>query len=340
MRLFGGERISNVMAKLKIPEGEPIQHSMISKSVERAQKKVEENNFGIRKRLLEYDNVMNQQREVIYNRRRAALRGERLKGELFDYIEDMAYNLIDEYKPEKRVKEFKDAVRAQLLCEVYVTDKDFEKENNNDLIETVVKSAKEFYQRKENMLGKEFMAKLERVAVLQTIDDKWREHLRVMDDLKEGIHLRSYGQKDPLLEYKSEAYKIFVELIAEINKESVLFAFKYFPQVVQREVRQRRPAHDVAQAGAEDVPQLRQRTSSGSLRFEHSTQTPAFLQNAPQQAQPEGEATTVGHTYKHTDKKYGRNDTVRVKYPDGKIVEAKYKKLELDIQNSMCKVLD
>ena len=340
MRLFGGERISNVMAKLKIPEGEPIQHSMISKSVERAQKKVEENNFGIRKRLLEYDNVMNQQREVIYNRRRAALRGERLKGELFDYIEDMAYNLIDEYKPEKRVKEFKDAVRAQLLCEVYVTDKDFEKENNNDLIETVVKSAKEFYQRKENMLGKEFMAKLERVAVLQTIDDKWREHLRVMDDLKEGIHLRSYGQKDPLLEYKSEAYKIFVELIAEINKESVLFAFKYFPQVVQREVRQRRPAHDVAQAGAEDVPQLRQRTSSGSLRFEHSTQTPAFLQNAPQQAQPEGEATTVGHTYKHTDKKYGRNDTVRVKYPDGKIVEAKYKKLELDIQNSVCKVLD
>jgi preprotein translocase subunit SecA len=340
MRLFGGERIANVMAKLKIPEGEPIQHKMISKSVERAQKKIEENNFGTRKRLLDYDNVMNQQREVIYNRRRAALRGERLKGELFDYIEDMVYNLIDEYKPEKRVKEFKDAIRAQLLCEVDVTDKDFEGSNDNELIERVVKSAREFYKRKEDMLGLEFMSKLERVAVLQTIDDKWREHLRVMDDLKEGIHLRSYGQKDPLLEYKSEAYKIFVQLIAEINKDSVVFAFKYFPQMVERQVRVRRPIAGDTDTTADGMPRVRQRSNTSNMKFEHSDQTPDFLRNVPKQGQPEGQATTVGQTFRRSDKKYGRNDSVKVKYRDGRISEGKYKKFEIDIQNAACDVLD
>ncbi|GAB1371708.1 preprotein translocase subunit SecA [Candidatus Kapaibacterium sp.] len=341
MRLFGGERIANVMAKLKIPEGEPIQHSMISKSVERAQKKVEENNFAIRKRLLEYDNVMNQQREVIYNRRRAALRGERLKGELFDYIEDIVTDLIEEYKPDKRVKEFKDSIRAHLLCEVYVTEKDFESNNDNELIERVSKAAKDFYKRKEEMLGIEFMSKLERVAVLQTIDDKWREHLRVMDDLKEGIHLRSYGQKDPLLEYKSEAYKLFVDLVHEINKESVYFAFKYFPQVVQQQVRVRRPISPVAtDTTADGMPRVMQRTNTSTMKFEHSNQTPAFLQNVPQQEQPTGQATTVSQTFKRNERKFGRNDNVKVKYRDGKIVEAKYKKLEFDIQNDMCEVLD
>ncbi len=340
MRLFGGERIANVMAKLKIPEGEPIQHKMISKSVERAQKKIEENNFGTRKRLLDYQNVINQQREVIYNRRRAALRGERLKGELFDYIEDMVYNLIDEYKPEKRVKEFKDAIRAQLLCEVDVTDKDFEGSNDNELIERVVKSAREFYKRKEDMLGLEFMSKLERVAVLQTIDDKWREHLRVMDDLKEGIHLRSYGQKDPLLEYKSEAYKIFVQLIAEINKDSVVFAFKYFPQMVERQVRVRRPVAGDTDTTADGMPRVRQRSNTSNMKFEHSDQTPDFLRNVPKQGQPEGQATTVGQTFRRSDKKYGRNDSVKVKYRDGRISEGKYKKFEIDIQNAACDVLD
>jgi preprotein translocase subunit SecA len=340
MRLFGGERIANVMAKLKIPEGEPIQHSMISKSVERAQKKVEENNFGIRKRLLEYDNVMNQQREVIYTRRRAALRGERLKGEIFEYIEDIAANLIDEFKPEKRVKELKDAIRANLLCEVYITDKDLDNSNDNELIERIVKEAKEFYIRKEKMLGIEFMSRLERVAVLQTIDDKWREHLRVMDDLKEGIHLRSYGQKDPLLEYKSEAYKLFVDLVQEINKESVVFAFKYFPQVVERQVKVKRPSDVSAEVGVDGLPRVRSRSNTSNMKFEHSDQTPAFLNNVPQQEQPTGQATTVGHTFKRIEKKYGRNDNVKVKYRDGKVIEGKYKKFENDIQNALCDVLD
>jgi len=336
MRLFGGERIASVMASLKIPEGEPIQHSIISKSVERAQKKVEENNFAIRKRLIEYDDVMNQQREVIYKRRLSALRGERLRGELFDYIEDMANEWVENAKENKDLKYLKDTVRANLLCEIEIDSKQLDELKAEEIVSIIIKTAEEFYNRKEQMLSKDFMARLERVAVLQTIDDKWREHLRQMDDLKEGIHLRSYGQKDPLLEYKAEAYQLFVQLIKDINKESVNFAFKYFPQIVERQVRVRNNV-SVTKDG---LPAVRSRTQNANMRYEHSNEAPAFIRNIPQQQSPEGQATTVSQTYKRTDKKFGRNDIVKVKYPDGKIIEAKYKKVEDDINNNVCEIIE
>ncbi len=336
MRLFGGERIASVMGKLKIPEGEPIQHSMISKSVERAQKKVEENNFGIRKRLIDYDDVMNQQREVIYKRRHSALRGERLRGEIFDYIDDIAYDWVEDAKGMKDFKSLKDIVRANLLCEVNLSEKELDELKTDEVVQKIISSAEEFYNRKEQMLGKDFMARLERVAVLQTIDDKWREHLRSMDDLKEGIHLRSYGQKDPLLEYKGEAYQLFIQLVKDINKESVAFAFKYFPQMVERQVKVR----SASPTGADGLPKVKSRTHTGNMKFEHSSETPSFLKNSPQQNAPEGQATTVSQTFKRAEKKYGRNDLVKVKYPDGKIVEAKYKKVEEDVTNSVCEIID
>ncbi len=340
MRLFSGDKIAGVMSRLKIPEGEPIQHSMISKTVERAQKKVEENNFSIRKRLLEYDNVMNQQREVIYNRRRQALRGERLKGEIFEFVEDTAFEWVENYKEELDLKGLQDTVRANLLCEIKITADEFDKLKTDDIVAKIISSAEEFYKRKEEMLGKEFMAKLERVAVLQTIDDKWKEHLRGMDDLKEGIHLRSYGQKDPLLEYKSEAFKLFVELVKDINKEAMSFAFRYFPQVVQREMRGKRPVTYKAAVNDEGVPIVTNKTQSSNLKFEHSTQTPAFLANVPEQSGPEGSATSVSKTFKRDIKKIGRNDVVKVKYTNGKIVEAKFKKVENDIVSQACELLD
>jgi len=336
MRLFGGERIASVMASLKIPEGEPIQHSIISKSVERAQKKVEENNFAVRKRLIEYDDVMNQQREVIYKRRLSALRGERLRGELFDYIEDIAYDWVENAKENKDLKYLKDIVRANLLCEIEIDSKQLDELKSEEIVRNILKTAEDFYNRKEQMLGKDFMARLERVAVLQTIDDKWREHLRQMDDLKEGIHLRSYGQKDPLLEYKAEAYQLFVQLIKDINKESVNFAFKYFPQIVERQVRVRNNV-SVTKDG---LPAVRSRTQNANMRYEHSNEAPAFIRNIPQQQSPEGQATTVSQTFKRTDKKFGRNDIVKVKYPDGKIIEAKYKKVEEDINNNVCEIIE
>ncbi len=340
MRLFSGDKIAGVMSRLKIPEGEPIQHSMISKTVERAQKKVEENNFAIRKRLLEYDNVMNQQREVIYNRRRQALRGERLKGEIFEFVEDIAYDWVEDSKAELDLKGLKDAVRTNLLCEVNITEDELDKLKTDEIVKKIISSAEEFYNRKEEMLGKDFMAKLERVAVLQTIDDKWKEHLRMMDELKEGIHLRSYGQKDPLLEYKTEAYKIFVNLIREINKEALTFAFRYFPQVIQREVKGRGRAIYRAVASDDGMPMVQTRTQTSNLKFEHSTETPAFLRKAPQQTQPDGIATSVSRTFKRDIKKICRNDIVKVKYSNGKVVEAKFKKVEADIQNQICELLD
>ncbi|MBM2815453.1 MAG: preprotein translocase subunit SecA [Ignavibacteria bacterium] len=303
MRLFGGERIAGVMQRLKVPEGEPIQHPMITKSVERAQKKVEENNFGIRKRLLEYDNVMNQQREVIYTRRRAALRGERLKGELFEYIEVIAEDWYDEYHENNDLKTMKSEIRTLLLSEPNINEQEFESLKKEDCVDRIIEAADEFYQRKEEMLGSEFMSRLETIAVLQTIDDKWREHLRTMDDLKEGIHLRAYGQKDPLLEYKGEAFKLFMDLIRDINKESIAFAFKYFPRISEREARYR-----AAQArAAEGLPKLRQSgIQRSAMQYQHAGELPSFITQGGGGQQQQEEAVQV-RTVRHTEPKLKRN---------------------------------
>lgn len=303
MRLFGGERIANIMQKLKIPEGEPIQHPLITKNVEKAQKKVEENNFGIRKRLLEYDNVMNQQREVIYTRRRNALTGERLRPEIFEYIEDLAYDWYDEYHPDLKLEDFKNAVRSTLLCEINLSKDEFENLKKEEIIQRVLDASKEFYDRKEQFLGTEFMAQLERIATLQIIDEKWREHLREMDDLREGIHLRSYGQKDPLLEYKAEAYSLFVQLIKSINRDIVKFVFRYFPPIIEREVR-------AAGRIRKDLPTLRKvMPEQSSLQFSHSETLPQFLVSpfSGQQNVESGDFKPV-KTYRKTEKEIGRND--------------------------------
>jgi len=243
-----------------MPDGEPIQHPLITKTVENAQKKVEENNFAIRKHLLEYDDVMNQQREVIYSRRRAALRGDRLKGELFEYVEELSEDWYDEFHPTRDLQNLKNKVRSILLCEIQITDEQFSEMKMQECTEIIIKSAEEFYTRKENMLGKDYMMQLEKYAVLQTIDDKWKEHLRMMDEIKEGIYLRSYGQKDPLLEYKQEAFKQFVELIHDINLGAVSIAFKFFPQIVHAqdaEVARAQSKH------ARNIPTVRSRNLNG-----------------------------------------------------------------------------
>lgn len=321
MRLFGGERVAGIMQRLKVPEGEPIEHKMMTNSVERAQKKVEENNFSIRKRLLEYDNVMNQQREVIYDRRRHALRGERLKGELFEFVEETAGEWFDEYQPNVEVQKLRDDVRKNFLCEIELDENGFRSMTREACISMVVEAARQVYTRKEQMLGAEFMGNLERVAVLQTIDDKWREHLRAMDDLKEGIHLRAYGQKDPLVEYKGEAYKLFVELIGEINRESVHFAFAYFPQVVERPA----PAQNPEMAGSTVVqrtapPRAEQpiaptvtAMSTQMLSFSHPSVTaisgmaPAARPSAAP-APVDEQGNSASHTVTRSEPRVGRNE--------------------------------
>jgi preprotein translocase subunit SecA len=312
LRLFGGDKIAGVMQFLKVPEGEPIEHNQVTKSVERAQKKVEENNFGIRKRLLEYDNVMNQQREVIYDRRRHALKGERMRGELFEYIKEIAGMMYDNHHEEADVEGFREELRTTLLCDVELHEADFRSMRREEAVELVLKIADEVYSRKEQMLGTEFMAELERVAILQTIDDKWREHLRVMDELKEGIHLRAYGQKDPLLEYKGEAYRLFVELIQDINKESVHFAFRYFPQV---QPQQQRAVSTSGIIGSFQAPTISgvNTTALKRSRPDATTYTGYNMQEMASQAEHSLENTPNGagthrKTIVNTTPKIGRND--------------------------------
>ena len=254
MRLFGSDRISSIMQRIGIQEGEVIQHPMITKSVERAQKKVEENNFSIRKRLLEYDDTMNSQREVIYSRRQKALQGDRLKSEILDLTEEFISSLVDKHFEEINSEAIKEEVLHNLLVEVKLEPEEFEKIGRDGLVDRILSAAKDFYAKKEEMLGSELMARLERYAVLSVIDNKWKEHLREMDDLKEGIGLRAYGQKDPLVEYKGEAFKLFVQLLEQVRNESVSFAFKFFPQA-PGEVQERRksPVQRVVETKQEAV---------------------------------------------------------------------------------------
>lgn len=242
MRLFGSERISRVMERLGIKEGEAIEHSMITNSVERAQKKVEENNFGIRKRLLEYDNVMNQQREVIYDRRRQALEGERVKDEIFEMARSYVEKMVAKYYDDTDIDGLIDEVRRTFLVMMEITPAQFQQLGDRGLVDEIMKNVEEVYKRKEEKYGLELIAQVERFGMLTVIDDKWKEHLREMDDLKEGINFRAYGQKDPLIEYKKDGFELFLRMLEDISKDVISFVFKFttreeqIPRQRQRDV--------------------------------------------------------------------------------------------------------
>lgn len=287
MRLFGSDRAANIMGKIGLEEGEVIQHPLITRSVERAQKKVEENNFSIRKRLLEFDNVMNQQREVIYNKRRQALEGERLKGEVFEYLNEYVEDLVDKHYDNGELEIIHDNLLQNLLVDFKIDRDTFQTLGADGLRDKILEAAKEFYKRKEEMLGHELMARLERYAVLSVIDEKWKEHLREMDDLKEGIGLRAYGQKDPLIEYKSEGFKLFLQLLENIRNDVVSFCFKFFPAQPD-EVKERK-----------QKPQQRMTTIKDSV-------TNLGLQGQPQT--DEGGRRGKAQPVVRTEEKVGRND--------------------------------
>lgn len=234
MRLFGSDRIAGIMTKLGAEEGEVIEHPMITRMIERAQKKVEENNFGIRKRLLEYDNVMNQQREVIYSKRRHALLGEHLEDDINQMLDDYVSDLVERHYEPGTIDEMKDELRTNLLVNLEMTPAEFQNLGEAGVVQHIMNAAFDFLKRKRTSIGDEAMNFIQKIALLQVIDSRWKEHLREMDDLKEGIYLRAYGQKDPVLEYKSEAYKMFIELIGLINKEALNLVFKLFPENQQQ----------------------------------------------------------------------------------------------------------
>lgn len=231
MRLFGSERIARIMQRLKIPEDEPIEHPWVTKALERAQEQVERRNFDIRKHLLEYDDVMNKQREVIYREREKVLQGENLKEDILGMMEGLVDALLSEYADEKIRPE--DWDRKSLLAKVkyhFSTEIPYsslsEVYDRKELQQIILEAAKKSYQQKDKRLGDELMRGLERMALLHTMDSGWKDHLYTMDILKEGIGLRGYGQHDPLIEYKREAYSMFEELVQRIRQGVIEFIFK------------------------------------------------------------------------------------------------------------------
>lgn len=229
MRLFGSDRVISVMDRLGHEEGDVIEHSMVTRSIERAQKKVEQQNFAIRKRLLEYDDVLNQQRDVIYKRRRGALTKKRLTADIFDLLHDYTQNIVGRFAKDFDAKGLEEQVLKDLSVEFRTDTETFESDGIEETAEKLYRSTLDFYKRKEAAIPEEIMRQIEKYAVLSVIDQKWREHLREIDTLKEGINLRAYGQKDPLLEYKQEAYKLFAGMLGDIENETLSLAFKLFP---------------------------------------------------------------------------------------------------------------
>lgn len=230
MRLFGSERVSSIMDKMGIGDGEVITHSMISRSIEKAQKKVEERNFGIRKHLLEYDDVMNQQREVIYDRRNYALHGGNLQEEIDAMIDDYVNEVVMQFTDNPEIEYWNWDTLRQETISVLMTDihlDEFENEINRELLKKkLIEKAKDTYKRKNEIIPSEIMKQLERWAYLRTIDKLWKEHLFELDQVKEGIGLQAYGQKDPLIAYKSEAFRLFKELLDRINHDSLQLMFR------------------------------------------------------------------------------------------------------------------
>jgi len=233
MRLFGSERIANVMNRMGAEEGEVIVHPLITKSIEKAQKRVETQNFAIRKRLLEYDNVMNQQREVIYQRRAIALKGEDPKQEVMDILDDYVQTQVDEYIPPRAHTEdwefdaLMEAISLAVPLDVNPIKEQLYSLSRNELADLIKEKAMEIYNLKESRVGEERMRIFERFLMLRVIDDEWKDHLYEMDMLKEGIHLRAYGQKDPLIEYKRESYLMFETLINRINEKTLNILWKF-----------------------------------------------------------------------------------------------------------------
>ena len=239
MRIFGADNITGIMDKLGMEEDEPIEHSLITKSIERAQKKVEDHNYNIRKYVLEYDDVMNQQREVLYEQRRRILRNESLRDTINEMIDKLVTESVDAYADEKLYPEEWDYeglykhLSQYFLTEEIMSSQDMEEYSRQELLERLLEIAHAEYQDRVDMLGDAMFGQLEKAIMLRVVDNKWMEHLDNMDMLREGIGLRAYGQKNPLVEYKFEAFDMFQNMIAAIQDETIMALYKSRAQLIQ-----------------------------------------------------------------------------------------------------------
>ncbi|MBN2732495.1 MAG: preprotein translocase subunit SecA, partial [Balneolaceae bacterium] len=375
MQMFGSDRVAKVMDKLNFEEGEVITHSWITKSLERAQKKVEQNNFSIRKKQLEYDDVLSNQRDVVYERRRHALSGDQLRSDIYDMLEDLVERVVDEHYGTGEFEELRDTIMRFLAIDMELEPDEMKSMSDDQLIDHIIEKAFEGYRKKEEMIaqplyeviknidasdaenkpdrvqviftdgmrrirvvvnvekaleneGHEVARALERTAVLSTIDNKWMEHLRELDSVKEGIGLRSFAQKDPLLEYKKEAFGMFKQLMEDINKETVSMIWKAVPEM-QAEQQQ------LQQAGREKA-----KVDMNRAKTQHSDSTNMGFKQAAGQGQngPGGSGQQQRSDQKPqpvtVEDEPGRNDYVKIQKPgSGEVIDIKWKKAKRMIEN-------
>jgi preprotein translocase subunit SecA len=361
MRLFGSERVAKVMDRMGLEEGEVIQHSMMTKSIERAQKKVEENNFGVRKRLLEYDDVMNAQREVVYKRRRHALHGERLKLDIANMLYDTCDLIVGDNKATNDFKNFEFELIRYFSITSPVAESEFSRLTEIELTGKIYKSALAFYTEKtersareafpiisnvyedknnkfERIIvpftdgikslnvvtdlkkayeskGHQLVADFEKNITLAIVDEAWKKHLRKMDELKQSVQLAVHEQKDPLLIYKFEAFKLFSSMLNGVNKEVISFLFKGdLPQQTEpaiQEAKQVKVKENYKISKDEIVSSESANQEAGQTKQRQITET--IVRDQP---------------------KINRNDTVTIQnVANGQTQEMKYKKAESLIAN-------
>ena len=298
MRLFNMDKLASYMDRLAMDDDQELSAGMLNRGVSNAQQKVEERNFGMRKHLLEYDDVLNQQREIIYNLRNKALLSESIKSSIDEFIDDFIYDLFEPLD----IKNIKDwdwpalnqELNAHLLIEI--DQSDFEaKTSKEDIINAIADKALEYYSQKEEIIPAELLRKLEKFVVLRTIDEKWRNHLLGMDQLREGIGLRAFGQKNPLIEYKAEAYNFFQDLMASLRAS-----------IVQR----------VYHAQISENPREESPPVQKNIQMTHAD------------ASSEIPSEPVKTSQTNTEEKIGRNDKIKVLSPAGEEIKIKFKKLE------------
>ncbi|NLV88347.1 MAG: preprotein translocase subunit SecA [Tissierellia bacterium] len=254
MRLFGGERIMSLIDTLKMPEDEPLEHNMLTKSIENAQKKVEGNNFSIRKHVLKYDDVMNTQREVIYGERRRVLEGEDLRSHIQNQVRNLVKEAVNIYTGQsKNQEEWDTAGLEKYITNLFSIDRflptiDIKEYTSESLVEKIMEMAEERYKLKEAEFGEERFREVERVILLQVVDSKWMDHIDAMDQLRQGIGLRAYGQEDPVRAYQNEGFDMFNEMVHSIWEDTVRFLY----QVVNPEkIRRRKVAEPIVTSGDE-----------------------------------------------------------------------------------------
>ena len=350
MSLFMSDRVAGVMDKLSFEEGEVITHPWITKSLERAQSKVEQNNFSIRKRQLEYDDVLNNQRNVIYARRKHALLGDQLRTDILGMLEELVESMVDDFVMAGDYEGLHKEILRQLAVDVDFDLEKWRSLSEDDLTELIIDRALEVYARKEEIMakplyevmkriseadpercpervqviftdgirrmrvivavdaaleneGREVARALERSAVLSVIDDKWMQHLRELDSVKEGIGLRSFAQKNPLLEYKKEAFDMFKQLLDMINQEAISLIWKSFPEAQANE------------GQFQQAQQQKSRYDTSKMKASQADSTGMGLQTTSGQPIQRGQQPPMGNVKRKpvaVAVEPGRNDVVTI----------------------------